>query len=181
MSDFRIAYLRTLRLEGPGTLTKDPLDPGGETCCGISRTFHPEWEGWADLDHGVPVTAIYIQQKLEAFYKKEFWDLLQLTYVSDQNLSNEIYDNAVNCGPHEAILWLQRALNIIHLDAPELKEDGVMGTTTFSTVNNLLLPQFKILIRLMEAFQVAYYISDVTYHPQKRRFLIGWLNNRITW
>lgn len=33
-------------------ITNDPRDPGGQTCWGISRRYHPTWPGWRMVDAG---------------------------------------------------------------------------------------------------------------------------------
>lgn len=47
----------------------DPDDPGGETYCGISRRYHPYWEGWAMLDKGEKPS----RELLCGFFNNEYW------------------------------------------------------------------------------------------------------------
>ena len=44
MAEFKKAYDKTMGHEGG--YVHDPDDAGGETYKGISRRYHPGWEGW---------------------------------------------------------------------------------------------------------------------------------------
>ncbi len=46
---FEEALDHTLQFEGG--YANDPADRGGETFRGISRVSHPDWPGWAEIDH----------------------------------------------------------------------------------------------------------------------------------
>ncbi len=114
-ADFKTAFQQTLANEGG--YANNSHDHGGETYCGVSRHFHPKWEGWVIVDsiksklgfrNTVDCSAkirkaldkSLSQQKrltelIEAFYKKEFWDPLNLDLEQDQMLANTEFDSAV--------------------------------------------------------------------------------------
>ena len=46
MSDFNIAFEKTLLAEGGYKLTDVANDKGGQTYAGITRRDHPAWQGW---------------------------------------------------------------------------------------------------------------------------------------
>ena len=48
MADFTKAYALTAAYEGG--YVDDPEDAGGETYRGISRRYHPSWQGWQIID-----------------------------------------------------------------------------------------------------------------------------------
>ena len=74
MSDFDRAYAFTMGSEGE--YQNDPIDPGGETWCGISRRANPDWPGWSIVDrikateniesiHGVEVSSVAGEGRLD--------------------------------------------------------------------------------------------------------------------
>jgi len=117
-ADFKTALQQTLKNEGG--YVNDSRDHGGETYCGIARHFHSKWEGWVIVDSiksrlGYKSTvncsgkirkvigkALSNQKRLitliEVFYKKEFWDPLNLDSEQDQRLANHRFDGAVLIG-----------------------------------------------------------------------------------
>ncbi|HBF18469.1 MAG TPA: hypothetical protein DDW81_00145 [Cryomorphaceae bacterium] len=52
MADFEWAYRHTSNKEGG--YVNDPSDYGRETYRGISRRWHPYWEGWKIVDEVRP-------------------------------------------------------------------------------------------------------------------------------
>ena len=117
-ADFKTAFQQTLKNEGG--YVNDSRDHGGETYCGVSRHFHPKWEGWVIVDSMKSVLGFrntvncsakvrktidksLAQQKrlaklIEVFYKTEFWDPLNLDSEQHQMLANQEFDGAVLSG-----------------------------------------------------------------------------------
>ena len=116
-ADFKTALEITLKKEGgyaKGSKTH------GEYYCGISKRYHPHWEGWKIVDSikaelGIksnkkcPRKVIYLLDRklaqkdelsglIEKFYKKEFWDRLDLDNEDDQVRANKVFNSAVRRG-----------------------------------------------------------------------------------
>lgn len=104
-------------LEHEGEFVNDSDDPGKMTYRGITIVNFPKWEGWIIVhkviaDLGITDTVnrkdLYpkINKALRAipelyemviqFYKKEFWDKLNLDKEPDQDIANYDFDMSVN-------------------------------------------------------------------------------------
>jgi lysozyme family protein len=132
MADFLTAYKITAKNEGGYANVEG--DRGGETYCGITRPNFPKWAGWVKVDaykplkNGQIVNDATLEDLVHSFYKQNFWDKVKGDDIINQESANGIYDFAVNAGYRKAIILAQRALQI--------KETGVMDSTTLDTINN---------------------------------------------
>ena len=129
MAEFLISYGKTGRNEGG--LADSSHDAGKLTWAGIASRFHPEFEGWTIIhkvieDLGLTgktldnphawkqVDAVLSQNKeLEqmklAFYKKGFWDVLNLDNEPDQLIADTAYDAGVNKAWQREKKWLEQS------------------------------------------------------------------------
>lgn len=98
MVDFEQAIGRVLGHEGG--YVNDPRDSGGETKWGISKRSYP------DLN-----IATLSRPEAIAIYKRDFWDPLD-NLVSDDALTYQLLDAAVNHGIGNAVRMLQRAVSV---------------------------------------------------------------------
>jgi len=140
MANFDIAEAITGRNEG--LYADNKADTGGETYAGVARNHWPKWEGWILIDRykdslpnftikqlnnefkGSPKMMILVSN----FYKKNFWDVLKLDLVNDQQLANSVYDFGVNSGTNRSAKYLQLSAGV--------KDDGVIGKQTLAAVNS---------------------------------------------
>src|SRR3972149_1674828 len=118
MAEFETAYYLTNVIEGG--YANDPDDRGDETYRGWSRNAHPDWTGWKIVDeaktkaHTIKEINQWlenntlIQQLLITGYKNEYWNRIRGDSISDQQIANEVYDNAVNMGVNTSSRYLQR-------------------------------------------------------------------------
>lgn len=118
MPFFDIAIARVLRNEGGYSNRPLQEDPGGETYRGISRVFHPEWDGWAKVDSlkGADFPAAldrdgYLQQSVTSFYKSNFWDKVNGDALPPA-VAYQALDFAVNSGVDTAVRKLQSAAGV---------------------------------------------------------------------
>jgi len=185
MADFKIAFEKTLILEGG--YANHPADKGGETYCGIARNFFPNWSGWIYIDSlkskpDFPknIDKQKLLPEIENFYKKQFWDTLRLDEIKAQDIAEEIYDTGVNMGEKTAVKIVQEACNLLNRDGkdyPELEVDGVIGKNTVNTINNHPYP--KTLYNLLNFLQAERYIEICRKNRTQEVFMRGWLNTRI--
>jgi lysozyme family protein len=149
MSNFIIALHRTLKFEGG--YSNDPADFGEETYKGISRHYHPNWEGWETIDRyksnedfpfildKLPM----LQALIEELYEEEYWNKILGDKIISQDAANLFFDGCVNPGC-VVIKFMQRALNKVRDNI--LSVDGIMGDETISILNgtnkNEFLPDF---------------------------------------
>ena len=181
MAEFLCALHKTLKHEGG--YSNHELDRGGETWRGISRNAHPNWPGWAFIDAQIsrrrPLVELddndALEQLVEAFYLENYWRPLQLDQVADQEIADELFDSAVNCGTFRAAKWLQGALNLV-AGSEALKLDGKIGPRTLGLLGSCLPKYARAILVALNGFQFDHYVQLVQGNPTQRVFLRGWLN-----
>jgi lysozyme family protein len=147
MADFSEADHVTEQNEGG--LANNSKDPGKLTYAGVSQRYWPNWKGWpyvlaamsahnqgataedvreinAELRANPAVTAL-----LNGFYMANFWNVNQLSALSDQEIADNLYDCGVNQGTGEAAHILQNAINDV-LGAGTVASDGGIGPKTLA-------------------------------------------------
>jgi lysozyme family protein len=107
-----------------GGFVDDPQDAGGATDEGVTQHQYDLWR----IAHGQPTRSVRFidPNEVEAIYRSWYWNAIS----GDQLPAGVDYcvmDGAVNSGPHQAILWLQRAAGVV--------ADGVLGPKTLAAVN----------------------------------------------
>ena len=102
MADVTQAVQYLMSLEGnPANhyYSNSPHDSGGETYMGISRRWHPNWEGWqfvdglkgekdfpACLNKSDALTAF-----VNDFYRVGWWDKYSLSFITDQEMPEKFW------------------------------------------------------------------------------------------
>lgn len=111
----------------------------GLTFYGIYQSAHPSWYGWSIIERylvNVPdlqkcsvvlSNLSDLNRLVETFYKKEFWDKLQLDLIKSEHKQLEIMCFAINVGIQQCIRKLQELLNV--------KVDGIIGKQTIDATN----------------------------------------------
>ena len=147
MTTFEIALQATLANEGGYANVAG--DAGGETSKGISRNFHPSWDGWFLVDDwksgviGSNALEAALGPALRSFYKAQFWDRFQGDKVAELSaaVAIEMFDTAVNMGVRQAVKFLQTALNMQNRFGQvysDIAVDGVMGQHALLTLKRYL-------------------------------------------
>lgn len=213
MALFSIAWDRGDRLECGSdkseVWTNDKDDPGGETVHGISRKNHPNCSVWDLVDHmkecpGFPETLLRHQElkrRVQEFFRRRFWDPLDLDRVEDQELANHMYtcymlmgrgtDNGTpdpNDDKGGIVFHIQNYLNLVNRDKvpgqkrwDDIKVDGAFGPITRNLFNRVLEDSM-----LREGFKKA--LSGEMYwwlktyclrNPKLEKYYLGWILNRI--
>lgn len=103
-----------------GAYSRHPDDPGGETMWGVTRKVALQ-EGYTGDMHVLP------RDFAKAVYRKRYWDAVRADELPEP-LRFPVFDSAVNSGVKQAVVWLQRALDI--------GEDGILGPLTMKTAQN---------------------------------------------
>lgn len=137
MANFKIAFRKTCKWEGE--YANDPDDTGGETYKGISRKHHPTWNGWKIIDklkqehpRGFKTKLkdnSELQAMVDDFYKRNYWNHLHLDDLANQELANQVFDTAVNCGIKTAVKIIQKVLGI--------PADGKLGPVTIEAMKKI--------------------------------------------
>lgn len=146
-------------------VTNDHRDPGGQTCWGISRRYHPHWPGWAMVDAG----ATDMADMVSGFYRANY---LHLWDVLPERVREVAVDTAVNMGTEYAVKCLQLALNRL-AKSSYVSIDGKLGPQTREAVRYADAPGLAF---TMCALRLAEYGRRGRTSDARRVFLDGWIN-----
>lgn len=187
MADFAPELAKLMIIEG--MYDNDPDDPGGETCFGIARVFHPRWEGWPLVDAargkpGFPGSLAHdpgILAARAAFYKAENWDRFACDEW-DQGLAGEIFEQAVNLGNGRVAEHLQRVFNALNYEGrygQDLVVDGAFGRNTLAALRKAVADTRSRAVQYgINGLQCTHYVQLAEKNAGKRKWTGGWLANR---
>jgi lysozyme family protein len=142
MADFKISLPLIHRNEGG--YVNDPTDAGKETYEGVSRAFHPTWEGWVIVDKykkalggKIKWNTIFkdpaLEKLVDDFYNTEFWIRSKAGLFRSQDIANMYIDFYVNSGGY-AVEKIKQALNDL---GKNIKVDETMDSTTINLINTV--------------------------------------------
>jgi lysozyme family protein len=186
MANFDAGFNKTMANEGGYSF--DPADVGGETFKGISRVYHPQWPGWNIIDSYKSSSDFpknlnsdeELQQMIRAFYKKNFWDTIQLDEIDSQKIGEELFDTAVNMGISRAGKFLQQALSYLNKNEElfdDLEPDGKIGEKTLDAVDIILeRGEEALLYKILNVLQANHYLNYMMKSPTQEKFARGWFS-----
>lgn len=190
MSDFSRAILKVLRHEGvqldargqpiPGRTgyADVPDDPGGETNYGITKAVARMY-GYEGAMATIPFPTV-----LE-IYRRRYWDEIRGDEIPDQEIAEELFDTAVNCGVGVAKMFLQRTLNVLNKKSTlwfDIVVDGQVGPKTVAALNSALVaePYYRLcILRALDSLQCVRYIELAEKNQRFETFMAGWLRTRV--
>jgi len=185
--NFKKCLLKTLKFEGG--YSNDPDDPGAETVFGISRKYHPDWEGWNIIDrifNKELITFSFLKenedlfQSVAKFYFENFYQKIKINEIEKifPELACHVFDFAVNAGTRTSAKALQKAIN------DTLKElqnsivvDGIIGNQTLSSIELIINNNLnqKLICNFIKHRSLHYaHISQN--NTRLIKFLKGWIN-----
>jgi len=164
-----------------GGFVDDPADPGAATNWGISlKTLAAlgdlDGDGYRDGDRDrdgdVDADDVRALERGDAIaiYRRQWWDRYGYDRVDRLFIATKLFDLAVNMGPRQAHLIVQRALRAT--DQP-VAEDGILGPETLAAINNA--PAFE-LMSAMRSEAAGFYRALIAKRPKLARFERGWLS-----
>jgi lysozyme family protein len=163
---------RILHVEGG--YVNDPSDSGGETNYGIAVATARAAGYTGEMRDLTRCQARDI-------YSRRYWDVVRgdVLLPLSEILAENVFDIAVNMGVHRAGVLLQRALNA--LSSHTLVVDGAIGPRTLRAAREYLSRRKDdvVLCRAIECLQGAYYIELTERRPKDKRFIYGWIKQRI--
>lgn len=110
--NFDQAFAKLLGHEGD--FSDHPADPGGKTRFGVTEAVAREVGYRGDMRE-LPLDLA------KRIYKDKYWDAVRADELPP-SIRYVVFDAAVNSGPKQALLWLQRAVGT--------KDDGILGPQT---------------------------------------------------
>jgi len=182
--EFTRAYAVLMAHEGG--YSNNPNDRGGETYKGISRVYHPGWQGWPMVDAAKALSGFpaclegnaLLQTLVKSFYKGTFWDHFYCDSLPEE-LAIEIFEQAVNLGVGRTARHLQKACNALNRNQKlfrDLTVDGAFGRLTLQAVVTLVnLNEGHVLLNVLNVLQGGHYLSLMCDDPTQEEFARGWL------
>ena len=156
-------------LRREGGFVADPADHGGPTNYGITQVTLSAWLGR-------PATI----DDVRGLDKATAAQILRRRYIEEPGfgvlppvLQPEIVDIAVNSGPGEAVMLLQRALN--DLGFGPLAVDGGLGPRTLSAAGSACADSPARIVNHLADCRIVFLRHLVERDASQGRFLAGWL------
>lgn len=153
--------------EGGFKLHNTPGDRGGQTYAGISRIYHPDWEGWALIDRGDFDNPTLTRLVVE-FYYENFWVPVGAHKIENDTVAFSMFDFAVNAGIRTAVKLAQITVGAT--------PDGIPGPKTLRALNSTDSELFRLKYALSK---VARYADIVNRDRSQSKFLLGWINRTL--
>ena len=155
-------------LEREGGYCNDPSDRGGATNCGVTQSVYDDYRTRAGRNRQ-PVHGISGVEVAD-IYRTRYWKTVRGDQLP-RPVDLVVFDAAVNHGPRQAILFLQRAVGA--------DDDGAIGPQTINAVladdkAGLSKSVALAIIGQRREFYKRLAAKDAT----QQRFLKGW-NNRL--
>lgn len=167
-----------------GGYVHDPADPGGETNWGITVAV-ARANGWSGRMVDLP-KAFARQIYLRRYVSEPCFD--QVAAVN-AGIGAELIDTGVNMGPAIAATFLQRWLNGFNDDGTgrrlysDLFVDGRLGDLSVSALRSFLARRPTggaiTLLKALNSVQATRYLEITEAKTTSRKFLFGWVANRI--
>ena len=105
-------------LKHEGGFSDHAADPGGKTRFGITEAVARE-AGYRGDMRELPIDLA------KRIYRERYWNAVRADELPEA-VRYAVFDAAVNSGPRQAVLWLQRAAGA--------KDDGIIGPRTLAAV-----------------------------------------------
>lgn len=172
MSDFKQAFINTLRFEDATLSGRVTVDAGGRTRFGIAARFHPDLPD--EFFTGPAEEALAEAEKIE---EAAYWTVMRLSEIDAQDVANKLFDMAVNMGVRQAGVMAQRAANGLLQDtspvlAKRVMEDGVIGPRTLAAINALDPAAY---VQALRDLSAEFYRHIASISPAQAVNLSGWL------
>lgn len=159
-------------IKAEGGYVNDPTDRGGATKYGITQAV-ARANGYSGDMRDLPLQTARDIYKREYAVKPGFTDF-------PSEIAAELFDTGVNMGTAKATQFLQRAVNA--LSGAGITVDGKMGPATRNAVKTYLASRSNavdILLKALNGLQCVRYIEIVEANPSQRKFINGWIANRV--
>jgi lysozyme family protein len=159
--------------------------------------MNTHWSGWAIIDSllaqypGATIRTLNqlfaeneaLQGNIQAFYKANYWDDLNLSLINDQQIADNMFDCSVNPCIDGAGKVLQKAVNAVltttgNKSIAPLIVDGQPGTHTLNAVNAL---PAKLVFDAINTVRAANYHERVVLTPKDAEWLPVWLRRLVAY
>lgn len=118
-------------LKSEGGYSNHPLDLGGETMRGITKSFMEDYKYALPGGKSKPIKDLTVDDARSLY--KAMWDKYKLGYIRDKNLAYVLNDYMINSYAGGVVKRLQQILNS---RGTSLDVDGCMGPKTLEAIHN---------------------------------------------
>lgn len=162
-----------------------------ETFKGISRRFHPTWEGWKIMDalrlaasnesefNRTVAQNVKLKENVNSFYTVNFWDRFCGDMIPSQEIAEEVLRAAMVLGVRRAVSNLQESLRLLNGDRTQeafIAENGLFGPETMQALENYLKSDApSCLISLMRLLEGIDYVERLRRNPAYLEITRDWL------
>jgi lysozyme family protein len=168
-------------IETEGGYVNDPDDAGGETKYGITIAVARK-AGWFGPMRDLPRDLAKDIYRRRYVTEPKFHEVLGMSAA----LAAELIDTGVNMGPHRAGEFLQRWLNAFNDTGSRYQNvfvDGRVGVITLNALRAFLAWRRaegeRVLLRALNGIQCSRYLEIAEAKPSQRKYLFGWVLNRV--
>jgi len=176
-----IARIIDAILRAEGGYVDDPLDQGGETNYGITLVV-ARANGYQGPMRDMPVAVARAIYTARYIVEPKFDQVLAI----HAGIGAELIDTGVNMGPRAAAEFLQRWLNGFNDTSARyaaLVVDGRLGAQSLGALAAFLKWRGQdgatVLLRALNGLQAARYLDITEANKTQRRFLFGWIKERV--
>jgi lysozyme family protein len=155
-------------VKAEGELSNNKQDYGGTTKYGISQREYPK----IDLD------SLTLQKACEIL-ERDYWKRYRIGEFREQTIANQLFLLIINMHPLYTGQILQRAVNNCKIIRPELKEDGVIGSQTITTVNSFSSYETLFLSANIRNEACRYYLKRVDDDTTQLVNLRSWIRRSL--
>jgi lysozyme family protein len=151
-------------MEFEGGFSDHAADTGGKTRYGITeRTARRN--GYAGPMESLP------RELAREIYRREYWKVLNLSAIHNQDVAAFLFDMSVNHGPEGATRVAQRAANDL---GKGLRVDGAWGPRTKATIQSLATRYPQGLLGALKTERGIKFKNIMAANPSQKVFARGW-------
>ena len=173
LSNWPRAFNAVLKYEGG--YVNDPLDMGGETNMGITRSTLTKAINAGIVDRKVTIKTLK-KSDAEKIYKAYYWDKM---YCDEYPIpiDHMVFDTVVNHGITGGSRIIQRAVNSLKLDGISLVVDGKFGRMSRDAIDKVdAVLATEDLAKSILVKRKEYYDQIIANKPSQAKFRRGWYN-----
>lgn len=170
MAEFKKIYAAMLDDEGHYTLHNVKGDAGGYTFAGISKRYHPEWQGWPLVFAGKGRTP-ECRAKVYEFYKETYWGEMRGDEIKHQDVAETIFDFGMNKTVKASVQYAQYCL--------DCEPDGELGPITLEAINSLKGIEIELFVCKHALMRIGWRTKRIQVAPSQRKFAGGWYSRDL--
>ena len=173
LSNWIKAFNSVLKYEGG--YVNDPLDAGGETNMGITKSTLIKAQNAGIIDKRVTVRTLK-KSDAEKIYKANYWDKM---YCDEYPIPIDhiVFDSVVNHGITGGSRIVQRAVNSMGISGLTLVVDGKFGKLSREAIDRIdALDYTEDFAKVILIKRKEYYDQIIANKPSQAKFRRGWYN-----